>query len=64
MAKYKCQICGHIYDEEKEGIKFEDLPEDWKCPTCFAPKSMFELVEEDTTIKEKDEEPKKEELKN
>ena len=64
MAKYKCQICGHIYDEEKEGIKFKDLPEDWKCPTCFAPKSMFELVEEDTTIKEKDEEPKKEELKN
>ena len=55
MAKYKCQLCGHIYDEEKEGVKFEDLPDDWKCPMCFAPKSMFKLVEE------KQEEPKKEE---
>ena len=25
MAKYRCQLCGHIYDEEKEGIKFEEL---------------------------------------
>lgn len=46
MAKYRCQICGHIYDEEKEGVKFEDLPDDWKCPMCFAPKSVFKLVEE------------------
>ena len=46
MAKYQCQLCGHIYDEEKEGIKFEDLPDDWKCPMCFAPKNMFKLVEE------------------
>ena len=49
MAKYKCQICGHIYDEEKEGTKFEDLPEDWKCPMCFAPKNMFKLMEEKST---------------
>ncbi|MGN1378814.1 MAG: glutamate synthase-related protein [Bacilli bacterium] len=47
MAKYKCKICGHIYDEEKEGIRFDDLPDDWKCPMCFAPKSMFYLVEEE-----------------
>ena len=46
MAKYKCQLCGHIYDEEKEGVKFEDLPDDWKCPMCFAPKNMFKLVED------------------
>ena len=32
--KYRCLICGHIYDEEKEGVKFADLPADWKCPTC------------------------------
>jgi len=54
MAKYKCQICGYIYDEEKEGVKFEDLPDDWKCPTCFAPKSMFKLVEENAKQEEKD----------
>lgn len=61
MAKYKCQLCGHIYDEEKEGVKFEDLPEDWKCPMCFAPKSMFKLVEEETKQEEKVE--AKEEIK-
>lgn len=63
MAKYKCQICGHIYDEEKEGVKFEDLPDDWKCPMCFAPKSMFKLVEEDIKQEEQKIEPK-EETKN
>ncbi len=40
--KWICQICGYFYDEEKEGKKFEDLPEDWKCPVCEASKSMFE----------------------
>ena len=44
--KYRCLICGHIYDEEKEGVKFADLPADWKCPTCKQPKEKFTLVEE------------------
>lgn len=48
MAKYKCLLCGHIYDEEKEGIKFEELPNDWKCPMCGASKSDFILVEEES----------------
>ena len=65
MAKYKCQLCGHIYDEEKEGIKFADLPDDWKCPMCFAPKSMFKLVEEDSSVsaEAKQEETNKDEKK-
>ncbi len=46
MAKYKCTICGYVYDEEKEGIKFDDLPEDWVCPLCGVGKEMFEKVEE------------------
>ena len=44
FAKYKCKICGHIYDEEKEGIKFEDLPDDWVCPLCKVSKTMFEKI--------------------
>ncbi len=44
--KYRCTICGHIYDEDKEGVKFADLPADWKCPTCKAPKSKFVPMEE------------------
>lgn len=47
--RYQCQVCGHIYDpakgEPKQGIapgtSFEDLPENWTCPTCASPKSMY-----------------------
>lgn len=39
--KYRCTVCDWIYDEEKQGTKFEDLPEDWTCPICGAPKDMF-----------------------
>lgn len=46
MSIYKCGMCGYEYNEEKEGIKFEDLPDDWKCPICSAPKSLFKKVEE------------------
>ena len=43
--KYVCTICGDVYDEEEKGVKFEDLPEDWVCPVCGAPKSVFKLQE-------------------
>ena len=50
MQKYRCLACGHIYDpaegDEDSGIAsgtpFEDLPDDWVCPTCGASKDMFE----------------------
>jgi flavin reductase (DIM6/NTAB) family NADH-FMN oxidoreductase RutF/rubredoxin len=41
FKKYKCTACGYIYDEEKEKIKFSDLPTDWVCPVCGAEKSDF-----------------------
>ena len=44
--KYKCLMCGEIYDEVKEGRKFSDLPDDWVCPICGAPKSLFKPIEE------------------
>lgn len=44
--KYRCTICGYIYDDEKESVKFEDLPDDWKCPICGIGKDAFEKVEE------------------
>lgn len=46
MSKYVCTLCGYVYDEEKEGVKFEDLPEDWVCPLCGVGKDMFEKVED------------------
>lgn len=42
--QYKCAICGYIYDEEVEGTLFKDLGEDFVCPMCGAPKSLFEEV--------------------
>ena len=45
--KYRCTVCGHVYDEEKEGVKFADLPETWVCPICKQPKSKFDPVEEE-----------------
>jgi flavin reductase (DIM6/NTAB) family NADH-FMN oxidoreductase RutF/rubredoxin len=50
MAKYKCSVCGYIYDPEKgdpesgvnPGTTFENLPDDWVCPICGAGKDEFE----------------------
>ena len=49
MRQYVCSICSYTYDEAKgipeagiaPGTKWEDLPEDWKCPLCGADKSQF-----------------------
>ena len=50
-ALWQCQTsnCGYIYDPSRgdrkgriaKGVRFEDLPEDWKCPVCGAGKKMF-----------------------
>ena len=41
-GKYVCAICGYVYDPaEHDGITFEDLPDDWKCPRCHQPKEKF-----------------------
>ncbi len=39
--KYRCPTCGYIYDDEKQDVKFADLPDDWCCPVCGEPKSEF-----------------------
>jgi rubredoxin len=54
MAKYICTVCSYEYDPEvgdpdsdiAPGTAFEDIPDDWVCPTCGATKDQFELVEE------------------
>jgi rubredoxin len=57
MAKYKCKICGFVYDEAqgyaKDGIKpdtkWEDVEASWQCPLCAASKDDFELLKEEST---------------
>ena len=54
MAKYKCTVCGYIYDPElgdpdggiKPGTPFEEIPDDWVCPVCGASKDKFEKLPE------------------
>jgi rubredoxin len=49
MKKYKCIVCGYIYDpaegDPSDGIKagtlFSDLPDDYICPVCGAGKDEF-----------------------
>jgi glutamate synthase domain-containing protein 2/rubredoxin len=48
MARYVCQVCEYVYDEEKEGVKWEDLPDSWECPVCGSARSLFDLVDEET----------------
>ena len=54
MQKYKCTVCGYIYDPEKgdpdSGIKpgtaFEDIPDSWSCPKCGVSKSQLKPMEQ------------------
>ena len=49
MEKYRCIVCGYVYDPAagdldsgiKPGTLFEDLPENWVCPECGVGKDMF-----------------------
>jgi len=53
MKKYRCTLCGYIYDpangdpdsDVEPGTDFECLPDDWSCPECGAGKDEFEPVE-------------------
>jgi rubredoxin len=50
MNRYRCLVCGYIYDPETgdeqndiaPGTAFEDLPAGWFCPVCGAPCDEFE----------------------
>ena len=51
-GKYRCTVCGWIYDPElgdpdggiAPGTPFEQVPDDWVCPVCGAAKSAFEKI--------------------
>jgi len=46
---YECAVCGYIYDPKEgdpdggiaPGTPWEDIPDDWVCPTCGAGKEDF-----------------------
>ncbi len=54
MQKYKCSVCGWIYDPQQgddandiaAGTRFEDLPDGWTCPICGASKEQFSATDD------------------
>lgn len=53
MAKWKCVVCGYVYDPAigdpdggiAPGTPFEKIPDGWVCPECGAAKSDFEKID-------------------
>ena len=58
MKKYRCVVCGYIYDPAigdpdsgiAPGTPFEEIPEDWMCPVCGVSKEDFEPLEEEPKL--------------
>lgn len=46
--KFVCSVCGYVYDDDAQKVKFETLPDDWTCPLCGAPKALFNKEENET----------------
>ena len=52
MDKYKCTVCGYIYDPKlgdptqniPPDTSFDKLPDNWVCPDCGVGKDMFEKI--------------------
>lgn len=53
MDRWKCTVCGYVYDPAEgdpdssvaPNTPFENLPDDWVCPVCGATKDAFEKEE-------------------
>lgn len=49
IEKYRCSVCGYVYDPQSgdpdsgiaPGTTFEQLPNDWVCPICGVGKDKF-----------------------
>ena len=58
MDKYRCIVCGYIYDPVigdpdngyPAGTRFEDLPDSWTCPECGVGKDQFEKINQGVGI--------------
>ncbi|MFJ1254994.1 rubredoxin [Cupriavidus sp. CuC1] len=53
FKQWVCIICGWVYDEAAglpedgiaPGTRWEDIPDDWRCPLCDVGKEDFAMVE-------------------
>jgi rubredoxin len=52
LDRYECRACGYIYEPSKGDDKrnvvadtpFVEIPTNWRCPVCSAPKSQFSNI--------------------
>ena len=52
-VRYICANCGYIYDPDKgdsmndipPGTAFDDLPDNWVCPLCYASRDSFDPLD-------------------
>jgi rubredoxin len=50
---YICRVCGYIYNESKgdpahgiqPGTKWDEIPDNWRCPKCGETKDSFFMEE-------------------
>lgn len=53
--RMECGVCWHVYDpavgddvwQVPAGTAFADLPEDWRCPNCDAPRHKFMRLDDE-----------------
>ncbi len=50
MAKYICNVCEYVHDEEITGQQWDDLPVDWACPVCGSSKDYCTKVDEEDSV--------------
>jgi rubredoxin len=43
-AVWRCAMCKWLYNDNREGSPFEQLPDDWQCPKCGVLKRDFEKI--------------------
>lgn len=49
QTRMECGVCWHVYDpaegdpvwQIEPDVAFADLPADWRCPECDAPREKF-----------------------
>ena len=54
MSRYRCPVCGYVYDEDEgapregfpPGTAWSQIPNDWTCPDC-AVRDKVDFEEED-----------------
>ena len=52
-GRYICANCGYVYDPEAgdpmnatpSGTRFDELPEPWVCPMCYATQNQFDTLD-------------------